>query len=165
MPIAPGASIPDATVLTPTEAGPKPVRTSEALGKGMVVLFAVPGAFTPTCSDYHLPGFVLRADDLRAQGVERIACVAVNDAFVLDAWAKSHGVGDTITMLADGNGDFTRAMGLELDLHEAGLGIRSRRYAAIIRDGVIQELMIESGTGLEASSADRVLERLAHMAR
>ena len=124
------------------------------------MLFAVPGAFTPTCSDYHLPGYLIRAAELRAKGVETIACVAVNDAFVMDAWADDQEVGDEIVMLADGNGTFTRAMGLELDGSGSGLGMRSQRYAAVIDDGVITALMVEPAKGLTVSSAESVLASL-----
>jgi len=160
MAISVGDSIPDVKLMTPTADGPKPVRSGEVLGSGTVVLFAVPGAFTPTCSDHHLPGFVLRADELLAKGVDAVACVSVNDAFVMGAWGEAQGVEGKVTMLADGNGDFTRAMGLELDGSGFGLGTRSQRYAAVVRDGVLAELMVEPGPGLEASSADKVLEKL-----
>jgi len=160
MPIAPGDRIPDVEVRTMTPEGPKAVRTGDVLGKGKVVLFAVPGAFTPTCSDYHLPGFVLRATEIREKGVSTIACIAVNDVFVMDAWGKDRGVGKDILMLADGNGDFTRAMGLELDGSGFGLGQRSERYACVIEDGVVRALEVEKGPGLEASSAEAILRLL-----
>jgi peroxiredoxin len=160
MAISVGEPIPDVKLMTPTADGPKPVRSGEVLGSGTVVLFAVPGAFTPTCSDHHLPGFVLRADELLAKGVDTVACVAVNDAFVMGAWGEAQGVDGKVTMLADGNGDFARAMGLELDGSGFGLGTRSQRYAAVVRDGVLAELMVEPGPGLEVSSADKVLEKL-----
>ena len=160
MSIAVGDRVPDVEVMTMTPEGPKPVRTGEVLGKGKVVLFAVPGAFTPTCSDHHLPGFVLRAEELRAKGVETIACVAVNDAFVMGAWGKDREVGDSVVLLADGNADFTRAMGLELDGRGFGMGPRSQRYAAIIDDGVVTELLVEPGGGLSVSSAESVLAKL-----
>ena len=160
MAISVGEPIPDVKLMTPTAEGPKPVRSGELLGSGTVVLFAVPGAFTPTCSDHHLPGFVLRADELLAKGVDTVACVSVNDAFVMGAWGEAQGVDGKVTMLADGNGDFARAMGLELDGSGFGLGIRSQRYAAVVRDGVLAELMVEPGPGLEASSAEKVLEKL-----
>ena len=160
MAISVGEPIPDVKLMTPTAEGPKPVRSGEVLGSGTVVLFAVPGAFTPTCSDHHLPGFVLRADELLAKGVDTVACVSVNDAFVMGAWGEAQGVDGKVTMLADGNGDFARAMGLELDGSGFGLGIRSQRYAAVVRDGVLAELMVEPGPGLEASSAEKVLEKL-----
>ena len=122
MAIAVGDSIPDVQLMTMTKDGPRPISSSEALGKGKVVVFAVPGAFTPTCSDHHLPGFVMRADDIRAKGVDSIACLSVNDPFVMGAWGRDQKVGDRVTMLADGNGDFTRAVGLELDGSGFGLG-------------------------------------------
>src|SRR5690606_38610118 len=123
--------------------GIKPAQTAELLGSGKVVLFAVPGAFTPGCSEYHLPGFVTRAADVRAKGVDRIACIAVNDAFVMGAWGKDQNVGDDVLMIADGNGEFAQAMGLVMDGSGFGLGQRSQRYAAILQDGVIQELLVE----------------------
>ncbi|HET9690647.1 MAG TPA: peroxiredoxin [Acidimicrobiales bacterium] len=160
MTIKVGDHIPDVTVRTMTPEGPKPVQTGEVLGSGRVVLFAVPGAFTPTCSDHHLPGFVLRADDLKAKGVTTVACVSVNDAFVMGAWGQAQGVDGSVVMLADGSGDFTRAMGLELDLSGGGLGLRSRRYAAILDDGVVRHLAVEEGPGLTVSAADAVLAEL-----
>jgi peroxiredoxin len=160
MAIAAGDRIPDVTLTTMTTDGPKPVRTGDVLGSGTVVLFAVPGAFTPTCSDYHLPGFVVRADELRAKGVTTIACVSVNDAFVMGAWGASQGVGESVVLLADGNADFARAMGLELDGTGFGMGTRSQRYAAVVEDGVVTHLAVESGPGLEVSSADAILSVL-----
>ena len=160
MTLSVGDTIPNVTLTTPTVEGLKPVQSGEVLGQGKVVLFAVPGAFTPTCSDHHLPGFVMQADEILAAGVDRIACIAVNDAFVMGAWGTAQGTGDKILMLADGNGEFTAAMGLELDLAGLGLGTRSQRYAAILEDGVVQELFVETGRGVEASSADAVLKAL-----
>jgi glutaredoxin/glutathione-dependent peroxiredoxin len=160
MAIKVGDSIPDVKLMTMTSEGPKPVQSSEVLGSGKVVLFAVPGAFTPTCSDYHLPGFVLRADDLKGKGVDTIACLAVNDPFVMGAWGEAQDVDGKVTMLSDGNGEFTGAIGLEMDGSGFGLGTRSQRYAAIIEDGVVRELLVEPGPGLEASSADAVLAKL-----
>ena len=122
MTIAIGDRIPDVKVMTPTDSGPKPVQTGDVLGHGKVVVFGLPGAFTPTCSDYHLPGFVLRAEDLAAKGVETIACVTVNDAFVLGAWGAALHVGDKVLLLADGAADFTKAVGLEVDLSGEGWG-------------------------------------------
>lgn len=159
MAISVGDRIPDVKLMTITGDGPTPVQSSEALGTGKVVLFAVPGAFTPTCSDHHLPGFVLRADDIKAKGVDTIACVAVNDAFVMAAWGQAQGA-DKIAMLGDGNGDFTAEVGLELDGRGFGLGTRSQRYAAILEDGVVTELMVEPGPGVTVSSADSVLSKL-----
>lgn len=159
MAIAVGDKIPDVAVMTMTAEGPKPVQTADVLGSGRVVLFAVPGAFTPTCSNQHLPGFVQKADELAAKGVDTVACIAVNDAFVMDAWSRAQGA-DRILMLADGNGDFTRAMGLELDVSRIGLGTRSQRYAAVIEDGTLTRLDVEPGAGLSVSSCDAVLASL-----
>jgi glutaredoxin/glutathione-dependent peroxiredoxin len=160
MAIAVGDKVPDVKVWTFGDNGPEATTSAEVLGKGKVVLFGVPGAFTPTCSDYHLPGFVLRADDLKAKGVDTIACIAVNDAFVMGAWGDAKDVGDSIVMLADGSADFAKAMGLEMDATGAGLGIRSQRYAAIIDDGVVTYLAVEPARGLDVSSADAILAAL-----
>lgn len=160
MAISVGDRIPDVKLMTMTGDGVAPVQSGEVLGKGRVVLFAVSGAFTPTCSDHHLPGFVLRAEDIRAKGVDTIACIAVNDVFVMGAWGEAQGTADNITMLADGNGDFATEVGLTLDGSGLGLGTRSQRYAAIIDDGVVTELMVEPNPGLDVSSADSVLAKL-----
>lgn len=160
MAISAGDKIPDVKLMTMTPEGPQPVQSGEALGKGRVVLFAVPGAFTPTCSEKHLPGFLVRADDLKAKGVDTIACIAVNDAFVMGAWGASQDDAGQITFLADGNGEFTAEMGLEMDGSGFGLGTRSQRYAAIIDDGVVIELLVEPAPGLEVSSAESVLAKL-----
>jgi len=160
MAISVGDRIPDVKLMTMTDDGPRPVQSGDALGKGKVVLFAVPGAFTPTCSDHHLPGFVLRADDLRAKGVDTVACLAVNDVFVMGAWGQSQNTGDSVLMLADGNGEFTAQVDLEMDGSGFGLGTRSQRYAAILENGVVTELMVESAPGLDVSSADSVLAKL-----
>lgn len=160
MAVQQGDQVPDVPLWTMTGQGPSKVQTRDLLGTGRVVLFAVPGAFTPTCSDHHLPGFVLRADELRDKGVDRVVCVSVNDSFVMGAWGDAQGVGEQVTMLADGNGDFAEAMGLTMDGSGFGLGARSQRYAAIIEDGTIRWLAIEQGPGLEVSSADRVLAEL-----
>jgi peroxiredoxin len=160
MAISVGEQIPDVKLMTMTAEGPRPVQSGDVLGQGKVVLFAVPGAFTPTCSDHHLPGFVLRADDIRAKGVDTIACVAVNDAFVMGAWGQTQNTDGNVVMLADGNGAFTAEMGLEMDGTGFGLGTRSQRYAAILEDGVVTELMVEPAPGLDVSSADSVLAKL-----
>ena len=160
MTIAAGDRIPDVQVMTMGPEGPTPVRTGEVLGTGKVVLFAVPGAFTPTCSDYHLPSFLLRNEELRAKGVGTIACISVNDPFVMGAWGQAHDVGDKVLMLADGNGEFARAAGLEMDGTGFGLGIRSQRYAAIVEDGVVSAIFVEPGPGLTVSAADSVLAEL-----
>lgn len=160
MTIAVGDRVPDVSVLRAAGGG-TPVSTGEVLGHGKVVLFAVPGAFTPTCSDAHLPGFLLRAAELRAKGVDTIACTAVNDAYVMSAWGTAQHVGDEVTMLADGLGDLARAMGMEIDIAAHGLGTRSKRYAAIIEDGVVSWLGVEASPGdHQASSADAVLGAL-----
>ncbi|MDA8365931.1 MAG: peroxiredoxin [Actinomycetota bacterium] len=160
MTIAAGDRIPDVQVMTMGPEGPTPVRTGEVLGTGKVVLFAVPGAFTPTCSDYHLPSFLLRNEELRAKGVDTIACISVNDPFVMGAWGQAHDVGDKVLMLADGNGEFAKAAGLEMDGTGFGLGIRSQRYAAIVEDGVVSAIFVEPGPGLTVSAADSVLAEL-----
>jgi len=160
MTIAVGDRIPDVDIWTTVNDEPQRVRSGEVLGRGTVVLFGVPGAFTPTCSDYHLPGYLVRSDDLKAKGGDTIACVSVNDPFVMEAWRRNQGVGKTILMLADGIGGFTREMGLETDKSAAGLGVRSQRYAAVIKDGVISTLLVEPGSGLSVSSADSVLAAL-----
>jgi peroxiredoxin len=160
MTIAVGDQIPDVKVQVPGPDGPVPAQTAELLGTGKVVLFGLPGAFTPTCSDHHLPGFVLRAEDLAAEGVQRIACVSVNDAFVMKAWGEANGVGAAVTLIADGSALFTTALGLEVDLTGGGLGVRSKRYAAILDDGTVTDLAVEETLALDVSSADAVLTKL-----
>lgn len=154
-----GDKVPSVDLFMMGEAGPEKVNTADILGTGKVVLFAVPGAFTPGCSKVHLPGFVQQAQDLTDKGVDRIVCIAVNDPFVMGAWAADQQVGDSITMLADGNGEFAEAMGLVMDGSGFGLGSRSKRYAAIIDDGVITTLDVDA-SGIEVSSCSAVLERL-----
>jgi glutaredoxin/glutathione-dependent peroxiredoxin len=134
--------------------------TGKVLGRGRVVLFAVPGAFTPACSSMHLPDYVNNANRLVARGVDRIVCVAVNDPWVMNEWGKCQGVGDKILMLPDGNGDFTRAMGLELNVRGFGLGTRSQRYAAVIEGGVVRQLDIEPEPGVTVSACEAVLTKL-----
>ncbi len=160
MAIAVGDTIPAITVMTMGPDGPTPVDTGEVLGSGKVVLFAVPGAFTPTCSDYHLPSYVIRREELAAKGVDTVACISVNDAFVMGAWGEAQNVGDGIVMLADGNGEFARAVGLEFDGSAFGLATRSQRYAMVIEDGVVTALEVEPGPGLTVSAADAVLALL-----
>jgi peroxiredoxin len=135
------------------------VQSGEVLGKGKVVLFAVPGAFTPGCSKTHLPGYIQNGAQLKAKGVDTIACIAVNDAWVMDAWAKAQGAGD-IVMLADGSGEFAKAMGLEFDGSGFGLGMRSQRYAAVIEDGTITKLEVEPKPGVDVSSCESIAEKL-----
>ena len=160
MTIAVGDKIPDVKVQVPGESGPEAAQTADLLGSGTVVLFGLPGAFTPTCSDHHLPGFVIRADELKEKGVDRIYCVSVNDAFVMGAWGKANEVGDKVGMIADGSATFTKEMGLDVDLTGGGLGVRSKRYAAIIKDGVVTNLAVEDTLGLDVSSAEAVLKAL-----
>ena len=158
MMISVGDRLPDVELRTMTPDGPSVVKSGDVLGTGKVVLFAVPGAFTPGCSNVHLPGFVERADELKAKGVTTIACVAVNDPFVMDAWGKAHAA-DDILLLSDGNGDFTAAMGLELDGSGFGLGTRSKRYAAIVEDGVLTSLDVDE-KGIDLSTCSNVLLKL-----
>jgi peroxiredoxin len=159
--IAVGDRIPDVKVFTFSDkGGPEATTSAEVLGRGKVVLFGVPGAFTPTCSDHHLPGFVLRADELRAKGAEKVVCISVNDPFVMGAWGEDQNVGDSVVMLADGNGELTGAMGLTMDGSGFGLGKRSQRFAAILDNGVVSWLAVEPGPGLKVSSAEEVLAAL-----
>ncbi len=161
MPIAIGDKIPNVTLKTPSNGAIADLATGEFFAGKKVVLFAVPGAFTPTCSVNHLPSFVDHADEILSRGVDAIACTAINDAFVLGAWAKAHGAEDKVTMLADGNGDFARAMGLEFDGSGAGLGQRSKRYAAVVDDGVVTVLHIEPNPGeMNFTGAEKILETL-----
>lgn len=160
MALSVGDTVPNVTLMTHTNEGLQPVETGEALGQGKVVLFAVPAAFSPTCNDHHLPSFVMHADEILARGVDRIVCVAVNDAWAMSAWGNSQRAGDKILMLGDGNAEFTRAVGLELDMSKIAAGVRSQRYAAILNDGVVEALFVETGRGVEASSADAVLKAL-----
>jgi peroxiredoxin len=143
MSIKVGDRLPEAKFTIMSEGGPKPVSSSDLFRGKKVVLFAVPGAFTPTCSEQHLPGFVGLADAIKGKGVATIACTAVNDVFVLNAWARARGAEDAITMLADGNGDFAEALGLNIDLSAFGLGTRSQRYAMVVDDGVVEYLAVE----------------------
>ena len=151
-----GDQIPAHKLTAATPDGPREMTTEEVFAGKTVVLFAVPGAFTPTCSAKHLPGYVENMDALRAKGVDTVACTAVNDVFVLDAWAKAGGV-DGILMLADGSGTFARALGLELDLQARGLGMRSQRYAMVVKDGRVAHLGVEAPGGFELSRAEAVL--------
>ena len=156
-----GDRIPDVDVrVLNADGAPEVVKTGEVLGTGKVVLFAVPGAFTPGCSKVHLPGYVANADDLKAKGVTTIACVAVNDAWTMGAWAESQGAGDKIVMLADGNGDFAEAMDLVMDGTGIGLGKRSKRYAAVIEDGVITSLDVEEPGKMEVSVCEAVIQKV-----
>jgi peroxiredoxin len=161
MTIKVGDRIPSVTLKTPSPEGPKEITTDELFRGKKAVLFAVPGAFTPACSQRHLPGFVEQAEAIKAKGVDLIACVAVNDAFVLNAWAREQRADGKIMMLADGSGDFTRALGLELDLTKGGLGRRSQRYSMLIEDGIVKALNLEAQPGqVTASGAEAMLKAL-----
>jgi glutaredoxin/glutathione-dependent peroxiredoxin len=142
------------------DGGPKDVSVDELFKGKKVVVFAVPGAFTPTCSMKHLPGFLEQASAIRAKGVDDIICLAVNDAFVMGAWGKANNAAGKVRMLADGNGEFTKALGLSLDASGFGMGTRSQRYAMIVKDGVVEQLLVEPGPGLNVSSAESVLTKL-----
>jgi len=159
MAISKGDRIPDVTLRTMGDNGPEDVSTAEIFSGKKVVFFAVPGAFTPGCSMTHLPGYVVNADKIKAAGVDTIACLSVNDAFVMGAWGKAQNA-DEILMLADGNAEFTAAVGLELDGSGFGLGTRSQRYAMIVEDGVITALNLEEGPGIEVSAAEKLMELL-----
>jgi len=155
-----GDKIPTAMLTAATSEGPKPVSTDDVFKAKRVALFAVPGAFTPTCSARHLPGFKQHVADFKAKGVDTIACVSVNDAFVMRAWGESQGVGEDILMLADGSGDFTRAVDLEMDATKFGMGKRSQRYSMLVEDGVVKELNVEQGGEFRVSAADYLLAQL-----
>lgn len=152
-----GDKVPVATLTVMAEDGPEKVATTELFGSGKVVMFSVPGAFTPTCSARHLPGFIDQAAAIKGKGVDRIVCVAVNDVFVMNAWGKQAGVGDRIVMAADGNGDFTQALGLELDATGFGMGRRGQRFALVSEDGVVTSLQVEAPGEFKVSSAEHVL--------
>jgi peroxiredoxin (alkyl hydroperoxide reductase subunit C) len=160
MTIKVGDSIPSMKLMTPTADGPKEISTDEVFKGKKVVLFAVPGAFTPTCSAKHLPGFVQEAGALRAKGVDTVACLAVNDVFVMGAWAKDQDVGDKVLMLADGSAAFTKALGLELDLVARGLGMRAQRFALVADDGKVTHLAVEAPGGFDVSRAEAILAAL-----
>jgi peroxiredoxin len=161
MAIKAGDTLPaDMKLMEMGDAGPKQVTVGELTKGKTVVVFAVPGAFTPTCSMKHLPGFVDKAGDIRGKGVDEIVCLSVNDAFVMGAWGKEHGTGGKVRMVADGNGDFTRAVGLEMDASGFGMGSRSKRYAMLVKDGKVTELLVEPAGGLNVSSAESVLGKL-----
>ncbi len=160
MTIKVGDKLPNVTLTQATAEGPKPVSTEEFFKGRKVALFAVPGAFTPTCSAKHLPGFKQQAGALKAKGVNEIACVSVNDAFVMRAWAEDQAVGEDIVMLGDGNAEFAKAIGLEMDGSRFGMGPRSQRYSMIVDDGVVKELNVEAPGEFKVSAADYVLQHL-----
>jgi glutaredoxin/glutathione-dependent peroxiredoxin len=152
-----GDKIPSMKLKTMTKDGPRDISTDDLFKGKKVALFALPGAFTPTCSAKHLPGFVQNYDALKAKGVDTIACLSVNDAFVMDAWGKNQNVGDKVIMLADGSADFTKALGLELDLTANGMGVRSKRYSMLVDDGSVKTLNVEKPGAFEVSNAETLL--------
>jgi peroxiredoxin len=160
MAVKEGDKVPSAKLKVKTSEGIKDVNTDEYFKGKKVVLFALPGAFTPTCSAKHVPGFVQNYDQLKQKGVDKIACVSVNDAFVMEAWGRDQKCDSKVDMLADGNADFTKAMGLELDARGNGMGIRSRRYAMVVDDGVIKKLNVEEPGAFDVSSAESMLKAL-----
>jgi glutaredoxin/glutathione-dependent peroxiredoxin len=156
-----GDKVPSATLRTMGPEGPKAVTTDELFAPGKkVVVFALPGAFTPTCSAKHVPGFVAEADKFKAKGIDAIACISVNDAFVMGAWGKDQKSGDKVMMLGDGAAEFTNAMGLSMDLTKNGMGVRSQRYAMVVKDGKVDQLFVEKPGAFEVSSAENVLKHL-----
>lgn len=160
MTIQVGDKLPSVTFVKPTESGLEQVQSDAFFAGRKVALFSVPGAFTPTCSARHLPGFVEKIDELKAKGVDEVACTAVNDAFVMGAWAKSAGADGKVTMLSDGNGDFVKAVGLEMDGSKFGMGTRGQRFSMIVDDGVVKELNVEAPGEFRVSSAEHMLGQL-----
>jgi peroxiredoxin len=155
-----GDRVPDVKLQVAKAGGIESVSSADLFAGKKVVLFAVPGAFTPTCSAKHLPGFIEKADEIRSKGVDEILCLSVNDAFVMGAWGTDRGAGDSVTMVADGSGEFTRAVGLDFDGSNFGMGLRSQRYAALVEDGVVKGLWVEKPMKFEVSSAEAVLKSL-----
>lgn len=160
MTISIGDKIPNVEIMLSTAEGPQKAETGSVLGGGSVALFSVPGAFTPTCSAKHLPGFVENADALKAKGIDKIVCMSVNDAFVMQAWGDSQNAGDKVEMLADGNGEFARALGLTLDAQGFGMGERAQRFSVLLEDGVVKELNVEEPGAFDVSSAEHMLGQL-----
>ena len=160
MTIKVGDRVPESTLMEMGESGPQPITSGDLFGGKTVGVFALPGAFTPTCSAKHLPGFIQNAEALKAKGVDDIACVSVNDIFVMAAWGKSQEASGKIRMLADGNGDFTTALGLAFDASGFGMGQRSQRYSMIVKDGVVAELNVEEKGAFDVSSAEHMLGQL-----
>lgn len=160
MTIKVGDKVPSATLMQMKNGTPQPIKTDDLFSGKKVALFALPGAFTPTCSAKHLPGFIQHADDLKQKGVDAIACVSVNDAFVMGAWGEQQGAGEKVVMLADGNGDFTRALGLEMDATKFGMGKRSQRYSMVVEDGVVKQLNVEEPGSFQVSSAEHLLNQV-----
>jgi peroxiredoxin len=160
MSVKAGDRVPQGSFLHMTPEGPAPITTDEIFKGRKVVLFSVPGAFTPTCSNKHLPGFLEQYEAFKAKGVDAIACLAVNDVFVMEAWAKTKGAKDKVLMLADGNGDYTRALGLEMDASKFGMGMRSKRFSMIVEDGLIKELNVEAPGEFKVSAAEATVCQL-----
>ena len=160
MTISVGDKIPNVKVMLATDAGPEQTDTAAILGSGKVALFSVPGAFTPTCSAKHLPGFVQKAGELKAKGVDKIVCMSVNDAFVMGAWAENQSAGGKVEMLADGNGEFATALGLTMDGSGYGMGKRAQRFSAVIENGVVKHLNVEEPGAFEVSTAEHMLNQL-----
>jgi peroxiredoxin len=160
MTISVGDRIPSSTLVKATDNGPEQVSSDEYFKGRRVALFSVPGAFTPTCSAKHLPGYLDKAGDLKAKGVDEIACTAVNDAFVMGAWSKANEAGGKVTMLADGNGEFARAVGLTMDGSKFGLGERGQRYSMLVNDGVVEQLNVEAPGEFKVSSAEYLLDEI-----
>lgn len=160
MTIQVGDKIPEGRFTIMKDDGPGSVTTDELFAGKKVVVFSVPGAFTPTCSREHLPGFIAKADDIKGKGVDTIACMAVNDAFVMDAWGKQAGAEGNVLMLADGNAEYTRALGLELDASGFGMGTRGQRFAMVVEDGTVSQLFIEAPMEFKVSTAENVLANL-----
>jgi len=160
MAVKEGDRVPSATFKVMGPEGPQDLNSDELFGGKTVALFSVPGAFTPTCSAKHLPGFVQNAAALKAKGIDTIACTAANDVFVMDAWGKDQDTGDSVIMLADGSADFAKALELELDLTERGMGMRAQRYSMVIKDGVVDKLNVEEPGAFEVSSAEHMLSQL-----
>ena len=160
MTIKVGDKLPEATFMQMGADGPEPKTTADIFGGKKVAFFAVPGAFTPTCSAKHLPGYTEQADALKAKGIDSIACLSVNDVFVMNAWGENQNAGENVAMLADGNGAFTSAIGLELDATGFGMGKRSQRYSMVVNDGVVEQLNVEDGGEFKVSAADYMLGQL-----
>ncbi len=161
MTIKVGDAVPSATLIKATEAGPQPLSTEALFAGRTVALFSVPGAFTPTCSAKHLPGYISNAEAIKAAGVDEIVCVSVNDAFVMGAWGQSAGAAGKVTMLADGNGDFVKALGLTMDGSKFGMGMRGQRFSMLVRDGIVEQLNVEDPGAFQVSSAEHLMGQLA----
>lgn len=160
MTIKVGDKLPEVTLVKATDAGPEAIDSTSYFAGRKVALFSVPGAYTPTCSAKHLPGYLEKLDELKAKGVDEVACTAVNDAFVLGAWSKSNDAGGKVTMLADGNGDFAKAVGLTMDGSKFGMGTRGQRYSMLVDDGVVTHINVEAPGEFRVSSAEHLLEQL-----